>query len=327
MTQEEFFEEWNPETGSIIARTSGSTGKPKEIRLSAEIVLASAERTNRFFVITSRSWLHVPLDFNYIAAKMMGVRASVSGAKLTSEVPSNRPMSDRVRFRPEDKIDLLAVVPSQMDHILNHLQELPELGAVIIGGGALPETLKRRIIDSGLNAWETYGMTETASHIALRRVGEEWFRVMEGIKVFLADNGCLCIEVSGLPQLHTNDIAIINPSDSCQFKILGRADNVINTGGKKVYPEEIESLLSTVWHGLTFAITSCPDEKWGERIIAVIERTFQNPENPDFIPQLLEATRSVLPPHMVPKEIRFLPHLPRTSNGKINRPALHSAIL
>lgn len=323
MTQDEFFEGWSLEAPELVAHTSGSTGKPKEIRLPGEIVIASARRTNRFFGITSESRLHVPLDFNYIAAKMMGVRTALAGATLTSEPPSNRPLcAPNIDLRTP--IDLLAVVPSQVPHILDNLDSLPQIKAIIIGGGVIPEAIKDRVTASGLNAWETYGMTETASHIALRRVGEEWFETLEGVTVSTSEADCLVIDVDGR-ELTTNDIALLK--DSRHFKIMGRADNVINTGGKKVYPEEVEKLLSTIWEGVEFAITSAPDDKWGERIVALIEDGGVLPagELPAGSRRYCEV-KALLPAHMVPKEIRFVERIPRTSNGKIDRKACRSLV-
>lgn len=320
MTHEEFIETWSPDCDGLVVNTSGSTGTPKRIVLSREMVVGSALRTNRFFGITEGSRLHVPLDFNYIAAKMMGVRAALSGAQLTSEVPSNRPMSDSNLFRPEETIDLLAVVPSQMEYILDNVAVLPKLKSIIVGGGMIPEKIKERIVDSGLNVWETYGMTETASHIALRRVGEEWFETLEGISVEKTKFGCLRIHIQGHPEIETNDIAVIK--DERHFRIIGRVDNVINTGGKKVFAEELEAKLQKAWPELTFAITSAPDEKWGERIIAVVERPTSDPSNDTDIEELLSIARPYVFAHELPKEIRFVSSLPRTSNGKIDRKAL-----
>ena len=341
MTQEEFLKEWNEGNGSLTAHTSGSTGTPKRIVLPESVVLASARRTNVFFGITTGSRLHVPLDFDYIAAKMMGVRAAVSGAQLTSEVPSNRPMSHS-RFTSSDVIDLLAVVPSQMEYIIDHLDSLPKLCAVIIGGGIISDHIKEGILRSGLNAWETYGMTETASHIALRRVGEEWFETLDGIEISLTPEGCLRIRVENIQDLDTNDLSELK--DSRHFRIIGRADNVINTGGKKVAPEEVERKLSTIWNDFDFAITSAPDDKWGERIVAVVapnpnsasasgeangysgkyftDGESVRPSIEDLARPLISDAKSILPSHMVPKEIRFTDHIPRTTNGKIDRRAL-----
>lgn len=310
MTQQEFYDTWYPEEG-LVAHTSGSTGKPKEIRLPRELVERSALRTNGFFGIGQGSRLHVPLDFNYIAAKMMAIRAEMSGATLTSETPSNRPMKD---MRSDEVIDLLAVVPSQMEYILDNLNNLPELRTIIIGGGVVPEAIKRRITESGLNAWETYGMTETASHIALRKVGEDWFEILEGITISQDPEGCLVIDMDCSPSICTNDM--VEMMDSRRFRILGRRDNVINTGGKKVYAEELEMSLGEIWEGFEFAITSRPDVKWGERIVAVVASCGISEE------ELLTLARKKIEPHLVPKEIRFVSELPRTSNGKISRSQL-----
>lgn len=326
MTQDEFFESWRPGEG-LSARTSGSTGKPKEVILPKELIEASAKRTNSFFGIGPSSHLHVPLDFKYIAAKMMGVRATLAGARLTSESPSNRPLSN---IGKEETIDLLAVVPSQMEYILDCLTDtdstasgnfngksvererrgMPYIKAIIIGGGIIPEKIKKRILNANLNAWETYGMTETASHIALRRVGDAWFTALNGITLSTDADNCLIIKMKGFPEVFTNDIAELK--DSRTFRILGRRDNIINTGGKKIAAEELERMLEDVWEGQTFAVMSRPDDKWGERIVAVVEG--EGDEQ-----RLLDFARKKIKPYLIPKEIRFVKKLPRTENGKIRR--------
>lgn len=321
MTQEEFKQSRILNGPGLTAFTSGSTGAPKRIELPEQLLTESACRTNAFFGITSASHLHVPLDFSYIAAKMMAIRAEVAGAHLTSEAPTNRPLSHPSLYGDARRIDLLAVVPSQMIHILDMTEAgepLPEIGAVIIGGSAIPDGLRERIAHSGINAYETYGMTETASHIALRKVSDaetDMFECLEGITVSTTDDGRLVISMKGWRELVTNDIAEL--SDNRHFRILGRADNVIVTGGKKLHPEEAERRLATVWPELTFILRGEPDPKWGQRIVAMIETaSVQSIPSPDI---LLAAARRALPAWALPKEIRLTDRLPRTPSGKLIR--------
>ena len=160
MTWQEFQAEWLGPEPDIVCRTSGSTGTPKEIRLPKEQVSASARRTLQFFNLDSHSHFHSCLAPDYIGGKMMMVRALECGGSFTLGPPSNRPLSDYTG----DPIDLLCVVPSQMRHILQNIDTLPELGAILIGGSPIPDDLRIQIAQSRLQCWETYGMTETASH-------------------------------------------------------------------------------------------------------------------------------------------------------------------
>lgn len=309
MTFDEFINEWRSEASDIEAWTSGSTGEPKLIRLSKPFVRRSAERTNSFFSINSGSRLHSCVAADFIGGKMMAVRSDIVGCRFTYEVPSNKPLGG---IGKGEAIDLLAVVPSQMLHILYHLEDLPDLKGIIIGGSAIDERLRERIVSSGLNAFETYGMTETASHIALRCVGEDdWFHTLNGIDVSLDERGCLVIGFDSGERVVTNDLATLQ--DSCSFKINGRIDHVIITGGKKLNPVEVEKQLSALIEA-PFIITSVPDEKWGRRVVLRIEGDLTIQEE-----ELKRRMKCILPSWKVPKEIECVEHLERTKNGKLFR--------
>lgn len=328
MTFEEFLAEWRNEVPAIRVRTSGSTGTPKTISLDKEFVRGSGRRTNSFFNITSASRLHSCVGAQFIGGKMMAVRSELARCRFTWETPSNTPLSG---ITPDEVIDLLAVVPSQMLHIVEHMEALPKINAIIIGGSAIHPQLRDKIIASGLNAYETYGMTETASHIALRKIegDEEWFKPLKGIKISLDDRGCLVIDFERGENVVTNDLAEINSESG--FKILGRYDNVIVTGGKKVHPEDVERRIASLIKG-NFIITSLPDEKWGERIVLRIERGESLEASKDTssgvetkckemprASELLKLLKTILEPYEVPKEIEWVNRLERTPNGKLRR--------
>lgn len=311
MTFAEFLEEWRREDDFITVRTSGSTGTPKEIRLSKDFVKESALRTNTFFGIDETSRLHSCVSADFIGGKMMGVRAEIAKARLTFETPTNQPLK---AIGEEEAIDLLAMVPSQMVYLLENRDFLPHIKNIIIGGSAIHPDLRRKIAASGLNAYETYGMTETASHIALRRVTLELmpFRTLDGIKVSTDQKGCLKIQFENGCEVQTNDLAeIINHRD---FYITGRHDHIIISGGKKINPFELEERLCDII-GVPFYFKGIPDEKWGERLVLVIEGNGK-----DFdLHSLMDKFNSLLPHWQLPKEIEFVRSLPRTPNGKILR--------
>ena len=316
----DFLEEWHNATPYIVAKTSGSTGAPKTIRLDKDFVRQSASRTNSFFDIYSGSHLHSCVAADYIGGKMMAVRADVAGCRFTWEKPSNRPLQG---IGSQENIDLIAVVPSQMLHILDNLSSMPSMNAIIIGGSAINHALHDRICNSGLNAYETYGMTETSSHIALRKIeaNNGYFETLGGINVSIDERECLVIGFDSGERFVTNDIAEV--LDSRHFKIKGRFDDVIITGGKKVNPVEVENKLSP-YIQKPYVITSVPDVKWGSAIVLRIE----DPDSPkedtiDFTSGkdgvLMKTMREILEPHEVPKKIERMPSLPRTHNGKIIR--------
>lgn len=326
MTQQEFEQEWTNDADYVVCHTSGSTGSPKEIHLDKEMMRSSAKRTNAFFGISSASRLHTCLDFKYIASKMMTVRADVADCRLTSEHPTNQPLQD---MTDEEEITLLSVVPSQMEWILNH-QPDSRIRNILIGGAPIPPMLRRRIASSGYQAWESYGMTETASHIALRRVAEDDshpFETLPGITVSVNDNGCLVVSISGMENIVTTDMAEI--SSPTAFRILGRADNCVISGGVKIIPELLESALGA-FIAFNYCISSVEDSKWGERLVLVVEKGDCAVEEEylakavgvrlnQFKKQLNLGVKS-------PKEIICIKEFPRTSNGKLDRKALRQAV-
>lgn len=310
----QFCHEWA--SGEIIAHTSGSTGTPKPIRLSRESIDASVRRTVDVFNLTSGSHLHSCVSARYIGGKMMVARALALSCLFTFETPSNRPS-----FPADQAIDLLAIVPSMVDHILlrHSLGTLPRIGAIIIGGAPLPQKIRNQLTYSGINAYETYGMTETASHIALRHVStdpEEPFTVLPGIDIDIDSRGCLILKVDGIHgKIITNDIVhIVSPG---KFRVLGRADNIIVTGGMKTVPEDVERKIAHLINE-KFIVSSIPSDKWGEEVVIVIDDTGGSGIPEDIPPELAHALSELLPPHERPRAIIRRP-IGRTDNGKLIR--------
>lgn len=311
MTFEDFISEWRSCENFITANTSGSTGAPKTIRLSKKFVEDSARRTNSFFKIKEGSNFHSCVSPDFIGGKMMAVRAEISNGSLSWEIPSNEPLKN---LDSSLEIHLLAVVPSQMLYILENLGKIPHIHNIIIGGAPIHPDLRKRIASSGLKAFETYGMTETASHIALRKITSEEtpFFPLPGIHVGLDNQNCLKISFDSGEEIHTNDLAEIYQDNS--FMIKGRKDQIIISGGKKINPVLVEEKISP-YIPYAFCITSFPDEKWGERIVLLLEGELDS----KFVSSLREKINSVLNPWEKPKEIIYTKKLPRTPNGKILR--------
>ncbi|MBD5371162.1 MAG: AMP-binding protein [Bacteroides sp.] len=337
MTYKEFIEEWESESGFCAVTTSGSTGTPKSIRLPKALMRLSALRTISFFCLGPSTRLHSCISPDFIGGKMMAVRALICGAEFSWEEPSNHPLvpADASGRMPS----LVSVVPSQMLAVVEGIESgrHPRWAEprYLVGGAPLPTGLRRRISALGLEAWESYGMTETASHIAVRRIGvaEEGFRPLPGVKVGASESGCLVIDQGYRPEgpsgeednplfstpLSTNDIAELAPDGS--FSILGRADNVIISGGKKIHPEMVEKRLSPYMEGREYMLTGVPDPKWGTRAELLVERL--SPSDSPSPSALLDRLRSlpggVIPRHELPKAIRVVDSLPRTPNGKLRR--------
>lgn len=327
MNQKEFEKLWYSNDVSVVCHTSGSTGDPKEILLSKDLMKDSARRTVDFFSINAESRLHTCLDFDYIASKMMTARADVAGCKLTSEIPSNHPLASIER---DEVIDLLSVVPSQLKSIIESGKKYSGMRRILVGGSPIPENVRHLVALSEYEVWESYGMTETASHIALRRVSVDSttpFDTLSGITVCADGRGCLVIDMPGIGHLATNDVAeVLSPT---QFRVLGRYDDCVISGGIKIMPSSLEETLGA-FIAYDYCISSIPDTKWGEKLVLVLER-----HTDDFPEWFLEKAIGVRLNQYrkklnlgvkSPKEIIFIDKIPMTQNGKIDRKALKSLL-
>ena len=267
---------------------------------------ASAEATNRFFGITEKSVVALPLSVDYIAGKMMVVRALTASCRLLE-----LPVSNTVEIN--EKVNLLSVVPSQLPSLLSNQNSLNNIDNLLIGGAPLSISQEEKLVEKGVKAWLSYGMTETCSHVAIRRVGEDdVFKAMPGISFAVDMRGCLVIlsENFSWKQIVTNDM--VELVDSQSFRWLGRIDNVVNSGGLKLHPEQIERLIrKSIPDIVPFYLTSEVDEILGQRLVMVAEGA------PDG---LIDLLREKINNHRIlPKRIVSAESLPLTSNGKVKR--------
>lgn len=309
----EFGREWNSDADYVVAHTSGSTGTPKEIRLLKSDMRVSARATNRFFHFGSDAVMYTPLSAHYIAGKMMLVRAYEADCRLIVETPSNRLLAD-VRIIDSDSIDLMCVVPSQAPSLLDNMNAHALLRNLIVGGAPLPADIEERLTGMPWKTYVTYGMTETCSHVALREVGFADYQALPGIRFSVDERGCLVInsDAYSFRSLTTNDV--VELKSEIEFRWLGRADNVINSGGVKFHPEELERLLSG-YLPCPFYIHRVSHPIWGETVGLTLERTEQTPDRESVI----DICRRVLPHYAIPRDVRVLDEFPRTSSGKIRR--------
>ncbi|MDX1446425.1 AMP-binding protein [Lishizhenia sp.] len=306
---EEFLEEWNNDKDYIVQFTSGSTGKPKPIKVLKKHMIASAKTTNTFFKLTKESKYYLCISPAYIGGKMMIVRALINDAYLWVG-----PINSKAITPLQEKVDLAAMVPLQVEtcmkddafQLINHL---------IIGGAPVNDNLAKELINSQVNAYSTFGMTETVSHIALKYLGKEnqFFKVLPPSEITVNENHQLIINAPhlGVENMLTNDIITLHDHQS--FEWLGRADFTINSGGVKLQPEIIEKKLVTFLSKHAFIICGVKNDTFGEAVSLCIEG------KPDNIEQIKTAMRSTLEKYEIPKFIYYLPELSRTANGKINR--------
>lgn len=317
MTYSEVREEWESDSGYITARTSGSTGKPREIRLAKRFVRDSAERSCRLFGINDRSRLHSCLRADAIGGKMMLIRALISGARFSCEAPSNEPML-HYEGAPAS---LVSMVASQLHYFATHPGLHRKAGRILVGGSPLNAQLLGIVADTGLEVYESYGMTETASHIAVRKVERitAGFRPLDGISVATDSRGCLKIGFGSGETIATNDLATIAPDGT--FVITGRYDGMIITGGVKVNPAEIEEALGDII-GSQYVVASRSDMKWGQEMIIVVEGIEPSPAEQA---RLASRIRARLEGATRPKKIFWTDRLPQKDSGKPDRGPYHSS--
>ncbi len=317
-----FLLDWSDANETIGVDTSGSTGKPKRILLKKEYMVNSAIATGDFFDLNpgDKTLLCLPADF--IAGKMMLVRAMVLGLELDCAEPSSDPLKSISK-----KYDFCAMVPLQVE---NSLKEIDHIKILIVGGAAISGTLKDKLRDISCEVFETYGMTETITHVALRKVNhgtassnpstalrtgsvENSFRALPDLVFSKDKRDCLVINASKISDgpIKTNDV--VNLISETEFEWLGRHDNVINSGGIKLVPEQIEAKLARLI-SKPFFVAGLPDEKLGQKLVLIVEGVADK----DVVFQNLTELHS-LNKYEVPKEIIWLPKFILTQNGKIRR--------
>ena len=256
-------------------KTSGSTGVPKRMRVEKCRMMNSARITCDFLGLKAGDTALLCMSTDYIAGKMMVVRAIERGLQLITVEPSGHPLAGQKGLAPS--IDFAAMVPLQVYNSLQVPEErerLRNIRHLIIGGGAIDEGLQAALKDFPNAVWSTYGMTETLSHIALRRLNgvgaTDWYTPFEGVTLSQTEDGCLVIDAPAVHdgKLVTNDIAALRTDGS--FRILGRKDNVICSGGIKIQMEEVERLLRPHLT-IPYIITRAKDERLGEMVVLLME--------------------------------------------------------
>ena len=316
-----FIQEWLDDESTIKAQTSGTTGTPKTILLQKNKMVASVLKTGDYFVLGKNAKALLCLSPNYIAGKMMIVRAFVLGLDLVLVEPSGNPLRDT----DFEEIEFAAMVPLQaLNSFQNEkeLQQFRKIKKTIIGGGVVSKTLLNLLQKEENNFYATYGMTETITHIAVKKLNgkeaNDYYETLENVEITTDTRGCLIINAPDVAEekVITNDLVeIISPT---KFKWLGRYDNIINTGGVKVIPENVEALLGKHLER-RFFISSQPDEVLGERIILIIEGAiFPKKENEE----LSNFMKNNLTKFSIPKTVFFVENFLETDSGKIKRAAI-----
>lgn len=315
-----FLQEWWNESDQIEVQTSGSTGTPKKVALQKKHMQNSAQMTNAFFGLGSETLAIHCLPARYIAGKMMLVRAMEGQWKMTVLSPDSNPV---LQINTDEHFDFAAMIPLQVSHALSQpsLQEkFNKIKKVIIGGGEVSSTLLQQLQFCSNDCYATYGMTETITHIALRKLNgldkTEEYTVMKGVSINQDSRGCLTINAPALGAEHliTNDL--VEFTDFKKFKWLGRADNIINSGGLKIIPEQLEKTIADLITDRRFYISAQADEVLGNLLVLVIEGI---PYDDSTSKLLLNHLKEILPKNQAPKKLIYKEHFETTETGKIKR--------
>ena len=338
MTLEDFLSEWNNDSDRVLVHTSGSTGKPKPMMVEKKRMFNSARITCDFLGLKPGDSALLCMSLDYIAGKMVVVRSIERHLHLISVSPSGHPLKDIDLKDVNGKdvngeITFAAMVPMQVYNTLQVPEErerLTHIRHLIIGGGAIDASLEKELqaLPGNIAIWSTYGMTETLSHIALRRINgaeaSEWYQPFDSVKISQTEEGCLVIDAPLVcaETLVTNDIVEI---EKLRFRIKGRKDNVICSGGIKIQIEEVEEFLKPHLEK-PFMLAKKKDEKFGEiavlltededlkKVEATIRRLLSGKSDDSN-----KSSESKSHKYWIPREFRYVDHLPLTETGKPKR--------
>ncbi|WP_299114201.1 AMP-binding protein [uncultured Winogradskyella sp.] len=316
----DFLTDWLNDDDFVFAETSGSTGAPKRIKLQKQSMVNSAIATGDFFGLNPGDKALNCLSSNYIAGKMMLVRAMILGLEIDCETPHSKPLFDTNKI-----YDFCAMVPIQ---VAGSIKKLDNIKTVIIGGSKIVPFLLECMKNSPVKFYETYGMTETVTHVALKPLetltqkGEDFFKALPTVKFSQDKRDCLIIDAPNLMDtpLVTNDV--VDLKSNKEFKWLGRFDNVINSGGVKLFPEHIEQKLLPI---IKKRIIVCaePDDNFGEKVILIVETSGNISEE---LKNKISTANS-LHKYEIPKHIYTIDQFVLTENGKVQRQKTIQSVL
>jgi o-succinylbenzoate synthase len=317
----DFLKQWFSDKECVYVQTSGSTGEPKEIQIKKSAMIGSAKATGRFLQLHNHPDALLSLSARFIAGIMMVVRAMVYGQNLIAVKPDGNPL---LSLSGRQVPSFAAMVPAQIFNSLGDpvaRELLLEFRTLIIGGGEIQPLLDEKLQQLPCAVYATYGMTETITHVALRRVNgnsrQDFFEALPGIQFSIDKRDCLVIYAPGINKLPivTNDLVELISKN--KFRWLGRVDNVINRGGEKIIPETIEKKLAPYIQN-RFFVAGVPDVKFGQVAALFIESVEPGKSEITRIEELLKLATLR---NERPVKIYFVSQFKETDNGKVNRKA------
>ncbi|WP_343633604.1 AMP-binding protein [Fluviicola sp.] len=301
---------WNEKSPEYRVKTSGSTGTPKSILLKREQLEASAKRSNAFFGLNEHSRVLMPLSPHTIGGKMMLIRALVGNYSIHVVEPRANPLEE---IDHKSRFSFISLVPYQVKSILEETPDsLNRFDCILLGGMGLSLELEKTLSDLSPQIYIGFGMTETVSHIALRKMNNPVYEALEGVELDISEGSLVVTDSKlGIERMQTNDqVKLI---DSKHFEWLGRADFVINSGGLKIHPENIEQLIADQIE-VPFIIGGIPHETLGEACVLIIEEALPEAQ----FEQLKALIREKFGKYAAPKQ-QVIASILKTENGKIRR--------
>ena len=301
---------WSQKSPLYEVKTSGSTGIPKSITLTREQLEASAKRSNSFFNLNEHSHVLLPLSTQTIGGKMMIIRALVGNYSIEIKEPSANPVKE---LASEKHYSFISLVPYQIKRILEENPEkLNQFDTILLGGMGLSEQLEQTLASIKPSVYIGFGMTETVSHIALRKMGNPVYEALDGIQLAVSDSGLIISDSKlGIERMQTSDV--VRLIDSKHFTWLGRADFVINSGGIKIHPEHLEQVIEELIE-TSFIIGGIPHETLGETCVLIVEQALSE-EKFRHIQVLIQEKFGK---YAIPKQ-QVISSILKTENGKIRR--------
>lgn len=306
-----FVRRWqDPGVLDMEASTSGSTGSPKIISIPKSSMKVSASISNQFFGLQKGMNVMLCMPMQSIAAQMLVVRSILAKANLVVVKPQKDPF---VEISKEEKVDFVSLTPYQLAHILQNTtskEKLKQVSIILLGGAPLSIAMEGELIKWNNRIYLSYGMTETLSHIALREIApihSDVFRLLPGYQIQTSDSGASIRVPWSDSLLKTSDILELETDQS--FRVLGRCDNVINSGGVKIFPEELEHCLSNIID-CPYCVTYKSHKSLGSAVALMTEEPIDI--------QKIERVLRKVNPHFIPKYY-FVHKIPRVKNGKIDR--------
>ncbi|MES2689863.1 MAG: AMP-binding protein [Bacteroidota bacterium] len=325
-----FCNHWLNKQETFLFNTSGSTGCPMAIEASREQMLASAKGTIQALGLSDTEHIYLCISTKMIGGAMMLVRAMELGCTITIVHPSSNPIDSLNENHPYTFASFVPMQVFDINHNEEMIKKLNGFSNILLGGAPASDDMIKGLEQLKTKVWQTYGMTETLSHIALRQVGtDKYYKALPGVKLKTDDRNCLCIkaEVTNNQWLLTNDM--VNLVEEDQFELLGRMDDVINSGGIKIFTYDVEQCIIEKMNQLEMPhkplfVCRQKDERFGEIVVVVM---LGEPLSDDVVQQMTDHCTGKLGKYAAPKHIYFTREFVKLESGKINKQATLQKVL